>query len=87
MRINDAKQVFLLDCTLRDGGYVNDWKFGDDAICNIINKLSISKVEYIECGYLSEKRGKEQGSTQFKSFDVINEILPGTMRGSKNLPL
>ena len=21
---------YLLDCTLRDGGYVNDWKFGAD---------------------------------------------------------
>ena len=24
------KQVKLLDCTLRDGGYVNDWEFGHD---------------------------------------------------------
>ena len=23
---NDIK---VLDCTLRDGGYVNDWKFGE----------------------------------------------------------
>ena len=21
-------QIELLDCTLRDGGYINDWKFG-----------------------------------------------------------
>ena len=26
------KQVKLLDCTLRDGGYVNDWEFGHDNI-------------------------------------------------------
>ena len=24
------KQVKLLDCTLRDGGYVNDWEFGGE---------------------------------------------------------
>ncbi len=82
MGINDAKHVFLLDCTLRDGGYINDWEFGNDTICSIINKLYMSKVEYIECGYLSEKRGKEQGSTQFKSFDAINGILP--KEGSRN---
>lgn len=76
MGINDAKQVFLLDCTLRDGGYINNWKFGNEAICNIIKKLVLSKVEYIECGYLSEKKGKEQGYTHFKSLDVINKILP-----------
>ena len=22
----------LLDCTLRDGGYVNDWKFGHNTL-------------------------------------------------------
>ncbi len=84
MKNNDAKQVFLLDCTLRDGGYINDWEFGNDAICSIIKKLSISKVEYIECGYLSEKRGKDQGSTQFKSFDSISRIIPkGSARDQK----
>ena len=24
--------IYLLDCTLRDGGYVNDWRFGEDTI-------------------------------------------------------
>ena len=25
------KKVLMLDCTLRDGGYVNDWDLGFDA--------------------------------------------------------
>ena len=29
------KDVMLLDCTLRDGGYGNDWKFGRDNIVSI----------------------------------------------------
>jgi 4-hydroxy 2-oxovalerate aldolase len=27
--------IRLLDCTLRDGGYVNDWKFGHDSLVGI----------------------------------------------------
>ena len=27
--------IRLLDCTLRDGGYVNDWKFGHDNLVGI----------------------------------------------------
>ena len=27
-------RISLLDCTLRDGGYINDWDFGhDELIC------------------------------------------------------
>ncbi len=29
------KKVELLDCTLRDGGFVNHWHFGEDCILNI----------------------------------------------------
>ena len=32
---------FLLDCTLRDGGYVNDWEFGHDKIIEIFERLVI----------------------------------------------
>ena len=49
-------QLSLLDCTLRDGGYVNNWNFGHAVICGILNKLVSSKVEYIERLFIAEKR-------------------------------
>ena len=69
-------QLSLLDCTLRDGGYVNNWNFGHAVICGILNKLVSSKVEYIECGYLSQKKGGCPDHTQFADFDSINRVLP-----------
>ncbi len=48
--------VSLLDCTLRDGGYLNDWKFGRNTIVNIFERLVASKVDYIELGFINEKR-------------------------------
>jgi 4-hydroxy 2-oxovalerate aldolase len=44
----------LLDCTLRDGGYVNDWNFGKNAINNIKENLEKSGVELIEVGFLKD---------------------------------
>ena len=38
----------LLDCTLRDGGYVNNWEFGYDQIVEIFERLVSSGVEFIE---------------------------------------
>ena len=48
--------VSLLDCTLRDGGYLNDWKFGRNTIVNIFERLVASKVDFIELGFINEKR-------------------------------
>ncbi|MBR3537892.1 MAG: hypothetical protein IKN79_02325 [Eubacterium sp.] len=45
-------KISLLDCTLRDGGYVNDWRFGREAIRGIGPKLAKSGVEIFEVGFI-----------------------------------
>ena len=62
------KKIELLDCTLRDGGYVNDWNFGHDKILEIFERLVSSGVEYIEIGFLDERR----------VFDIDRTIMPNT---------
>ena len=47
--------VKILDCTLRDGGYVNEWKFGKKAIKHILFNLAKSNTDIIECGFLTNK--------------------------------
>ena len=49
-------EIRLLDCTLRDGGYVNDWKFGHNNIVNIFERLVSAGVDIIEVGFLDERR-------------------------------
>jgi len=44
--------ITLLDCTLRDGGYINNWCFGKDAITDIIKKLEQTGIEMIEVGFI-----------------------------------
>ena len=31
---------YLLDCTLRDGGYLNDWEFGHDNLISVFERLT-----------------------------------------------
>ena len=62
------KKVELLDCTLRDGGYVNDWNFGHDNIVNLFERLVSSEVDYIEVGFLDDRR----------PFDMDRSITPGS---------
>lgn len=47
-------KVSVLDCTLRDGGYVNNFEFSNSTIRTIISKLGKAKLDIIECGFLKD---------------------------------
>lgn len=57
-------RIKLLDCTLRDGAYVNDSQFGVPALKGIIKKMQDARVEIIECGWLKNDTHKI-GSSYF----------------------
>lgn len=48
----DMENIRLLDCTLRDGGYINDWNFGEKTIRSIIDRLIEAKTDLVEVGFL-----------------------------------
>ncbi len=64
--------IKLLDCTLRDGAYITDSKFGEGPIRGIIKKLQKAHVDIIECGWLKDKE-YEKG-TSF--FHIPSDIEP-----------
>lgn len=49
------RKIELLDCTLRDGAYITNSKFGVPAIKGIIKKMQAACVDIIECGWLKDK--------------------------------
>lgn len=46
--------IRLLDCTLRDGGHLNDSMFGEGTIKGIVSGLELSKVDIIEVGFVRD---------------------------------
>lgn len=60
--------ITLLDCTVRDGGYNNDWAFGHDALIGITERLVSAGVDWIELGFLDQRR----------PFDIDRSIMPDT---------
>jgi 4-hydroxy 2-oxovalerate aldolase len=65
----------ILDCTLRDGGFVNDWRFGEAVILNIFERLCLSKSDIIELGYLRDYIDFDVNATQYSRTDDINRII------------
>ena len=68
--------VSILDCTLRDGGYCNQWKFGLKNIKRIITGLVNAKIDVIECGFLTNKIEYEKNISKYTDLNQIREILP-----------
>ena len=67
--------IKLLDCTLRDGGYINDWNFGNHTIKDIIAKLVESGVDYVETGFLRDCLYDPDRSL-FNNCAEIANVLP-----------
>ncbi len=66
------QKIQLLDCTLRDGAYIVNSKFGTPAIKGIMSKMRDAGVEIIECGWLKNPKHQE-GSTY---FNIPSDIEP-----------
>lgn len=67
-------KIELLDCTLRDGAYIVDAKFGTPAIKGIIKKMQNANVDIIECGWL-KNASHEKGTSFFHSPSDLEEYL------------
>lgn len=67
----------LLDCTLRDGGYLNNWNFGHKDIIHIFNALVESKVSFIEIGFLDDSYEFSMDHTINPNTECYNKIFEG----------
>lgn len=67
--------IKVLDVTLRDGGCVNDFNFGQVYMDKILSAQEKSGVEMIEMGYLDENKGSLSGRTQWKTVEAIRDTL------------
>jgi 4-hydroxy 2-oxovalerate aldolase len=72
--------IKVLDVTLRDGGCVNDFNFGQVYMEKILKAQEESGVDMIEMGYLDDNKGSLQGRTQWKTSEAIYETLMKTKK-------
>lgn len=65
----------LLDCTLRDGGHVNNAMFGKDNIQKIVETLVLSNTDIVELGFLKDGKYSEDESNYSTIEDVRKNII------------
>ncbi len=70
----DNMEPILLDCTLRDGGYVNNWEFDTDTAKAVMEGLYKSGVRFIEIGIMGMD-AKVGTQTKFNNFHEMEKLL------------
>ena len=73
--------IHILDCTLRDGGYCNEWRFGFNNAKKITNGLMEANVEIIECGFITNRVVYNPEVTKYTTLDEVAKIIPENREG------
>jgi len=66
--------VKLLDCTLRDGGYYNNWDFSQELIAEYLLAMDALKIDFIEIGLRTLKNEGFKGGCAYSTDTFINNL-------------
>ncbi|WP_127530672.1 aldolase catalytic domain-containing protein [Paenibacillus kobensis] len=70
----------IVDCTIRDGGLVNNWDFSVEFVQHLYNSLNEAGVEYMEIGYKNSpkllKGAETAGPWRFLDDDFLRKVIP-----------
>ena len=80
------EQIKVLDCTIRDGGLMNDHQFDHRLVREVFKHVSDAGVDYMEIGYKNSKElfsTEQYGAWKFCDDEVIREVLDGIETNTK----
>jgi 4-hydroxy 2-oxovalerate aldolase len=72
------KEIKVLDCTIRDGGLMNNWNFTDDFVKAVYDACVGSGIDYMEIGYKSSEKSfsrSEVGAWKFCEEKDLRRIV------------
>ena len=71
----------ILDCTLRDGGYYNNWDFSRELIEEYLQAMSAAKIEYVELGFRFFKKDIYLGPCAYTTTSFIESLnIPKSLK-------
>src|SRR3990172_5988637 len=74
------EKIKVLDCTVRDGGLINNHDFDIRFVREGYKALSLAGVDYMEIGYKNSKKlfsSKEFGKWKFCDDEDIKKVIEG----------
>ena len=80
------EKIKVLDCTIRDGGLINDHQFDPRLVREVYKGISEAGVDYMEIGYKNSRKlfsPKDFGLWKFCDDDDISRAIDGIESGTK----
>ena len=70
----------VLDCTLRDGGYYNDWDFDHDLVAAYLKAIDAARVDIVEIGFRFPPKSGFAGPYAYSTDSYLAQLpLPKRM--------
>ncbi|GLX67548.1 aldolase catalytic domain-containing protein [Paenibacillus glycanilyticus] len=70
----------IVDCTVRDGGLVNNWDFSVEFVQHLYKTLNEAGVDYMEIGYKNSpkllKGAESAGPWRFLDDNFLKQVIP-----------
>ncbi|MFC2062325.1 aldolase catalytic domain-containing protein [Chloroflexota bacterium] len=76
--ISYRPEIKLLDCTIRDGGLMNEHLFNDEIVKAVYSACVEAGIDYMEIGYINSKKifsPADYGAWKFCDEDAIRRIV------------
>jgi 4-hydroxy 2-oxovalerate aldolase len=74
------EEIKVLDCTIRDGGLINNHYFTDEFVRAVYKAVSEAKIDYMEMGYRASRQmspPSKYGAWKYCDDDKISQIIDG----------
>tara|TARA_B100001093_G_scaffold158253_2_gene150749 strand:+ start:68 stop:3286 length:3219 start_codon:yes stop_codon:yes gene_type:complete len=76
LKQRSINKLELLDCTIRDGGYLNNWNFTFDEVLDCYRSVSKSGYSYFEIGFKTNKKLlPNKGEWCYCCEESINKVV------------
>lgn len=64
----------ILDCTLRDGGYYNDWDFDSELVQDYLLAMDALQIDFVEIGFRSLENNGFKGGCAYSTDAFLNSL-------------
>ncbi|OBS94232.1 pyruvate carboxyltransferase [Vibrio tasmaniensis] len=65
----------ILDCTLRDGGYYNNWDFEPEVVSRYLDSVAKAKIDYVELGLRNFAKPGFLGAFAYTTEEFVNTLM------------
>lgn len=72
--------IVILDCTIRDGGYLNNWQFDNNLVREVYRSVSKAGIDIMEIGFRGTDKyfdRNKYGQWRFSDEYVLRDIVKG----------